>query len=226
MLLASVYKLRLLSSLNHSKHSPSQSRLHRSFLSPNQASPVTSTGTILRDPMAPSQEERLAMLRRQVFSAQAQSNEQSVAKKEIQSQSTSEAGSTIQGNADLSPSEHTTPKSEQILSISDEEDDYVAVFASKAASKPQPVKKTRKKAPRSGPVPSLNRPMHHASGLNAASRPSRLPTSDSFGRPAVGHFCGLNLTAKFPYKYIDDADGTVSRHFFANGKFYERTWDV
>jgi hypothetical protein len=176
--------------------------------------------------MAPSQEERLAMLRRKPLTGYAPSDEQPVAQKEIESQSVSDTETTIQGHTDLSTFEHTPSTTEQMLSISDEDDDYVAAFASKAASKPLPVKKTAK-VTNSRHASNLTRPTHPTSGMNSVSRSGDLPASDSFGHPATGHFCGLKLTTIFPYKYMGDTEGgKVSQRFFAHGKFYERTWDV
>jgi hypothetical protein len=39
-------------------------------------------------------------------------------------------------------------------------------------------------------------------------------------------FCQFGLAAKFPYKYMRDGNDRVSRHFFADNKFFNRTWDV
>lgn len=52
------------------------------------------------------------------------------------------------------------------------------------------------------------------------------PTLKAQGYPGTGKFCQFSLTAKFPYKYMNDSNDRVSKHFFANNKFYDRTWDV
>ena len=54
----------------------------------------------------------------------------------------------------------------------------------------------------------------------------QLPTTDKLGNSVSGHFCVFKLVQKFPYKYMVDSNGRVSRHFFANNKFFERTWDL
>lgn len=55
---------------------------------------------------------------------------------------------------------------------------------------------------------------------------SGLVDHDVDGNPLTGHFCPLTLVAKLPYKYMTDTDGRVSKHFFAENKFYLREWDV
>lgn len=54
----------------------------------------------------------------------------------------------------------------------------------------------------------------------------KLRTMDKLGNPVSGHFCPFNLVKTFPYKYMVDSNDRVSRHFFANNKFFERTWDL
>jgi hypothetical protein len=60
------------------------------------------------------------------------------------------------------------------------------------------------------------------------------PTNKS---PVKEHFCQtapvgmqfvpINAVAKFPYKYMSHNQGeTVSKQFFARGRFYERDWDL
>ena len=50
------------------------------------------------------------------------------------------------------------------------------------------------------------------------------PVSSSYER--IGHFCVWPLVAKFPYKYMQDPEGKVSRRFFASEKIFERNWKV
>ncbi|KAL2426160.1 hypothetical protein ABEF95_012143 [Exophiala dermatitidis] len=44
--------------------------------------------------------------------------------------------------------------------------------------------------------------------------------------PVKGVFCQFSLAAAFPYKYMNDKNDRVSRHFFAQNKFYQNTWDL
>lgn len=70
----------------------------------------------------------------------------------------------------------------------------------------------------------------HKSKASEAATPDSdhdvLPTSNMQGFAVTGHYCQLHLVAKFPYKYMNDSNDRVSRHFFANNKFYDRTWDM
>ena len=53
-----------------------------------------------------------------------------------------------------------------------------------------------------------------------------LPMADFCGNSLNGRFCPLLLVAKFPYKYLIDRNDRVSKHFFAQNKFYDRPWDM
>ncbi|ETN46171.1 uncharacterized protein HMPREF1541_00355 [Cyphellophora europaea CBS 101466] len=118
-----------------------------------------------------------------------------------------------------------TPKpadNSHVLTSSDEDDDYVKAFTSKPQMKP--TKPQNSKQQSQGHVRVQSGADEHQK-YEGVSRPSP-PTSDKHGKSVTGHFCSFNLAAKFPYKYLDDPNGQVSRHFFANGKFFERTWDL
>jgi hypothetical protein len=104
---------------------------------------------------------------------------------------------------------------------SSDEDEYVAAFSSKpTAKKPQTNFPPRRK---SGGEGYQERALRR-DNLNVPARD--LADHDVEGNPLIGHFCPLALVAKFPYKYIVDTDGRISRHFFAQNKFYQRTWDM
>jgi len=104
---------------------------------------------------------------------------------------------------------------------SSDEDEYVAAFSSKhTAKKPQTKSPLGGKSTRGGYQEHALR----RDNLNASARD--LADHDVEGNPLIGHFCPLALVAKFPYKYIVDTDDRISRHFFAQNKFYQRTWDM
>jgi hypothetical protein len=98
-----------------------------------------------------------------------------------------------------------------------DEDEYVATFSSNLTAKKPPTNSPpNTKARRRG---YQERALQD--NLNASPQ-----DHDVEGNPLIGHFCPLALVAKFPYKYIVDTDGRISRHFFAQNKFYQRTWDM
>ena len=112
------------------------------------------------------------------------------------------------------------------LTSSDEEDDYVAAFKSKVTMKPASSMLSgnggsaiSKQSPQSRTKRDENLDLDE--GLSKG-----IPRLDKRGRPAIGHFCLFNLVTKFPYKYMNDANSRVSRHFFADGKIYKREWDL
>ncbi|OAP59156.1 hypothetical protein AYL99_06454 [Fonsecaea erecta] len=133
-----------------------------------------------------------------------------------------------------------------VLTSSDDDDDYVASFKQKPSMKATPKRSQHKSIARLAPDPSGSPKAvepddtirYFAKGKPSKRESSRfetehsdsdnneLPTTDKRGNPALGHFCQFVLAAKFPYKYMNDVDDRVSRHFFASNKFYNRTWDL
>ncbi|KIW24183.1 uncharacterized protein PV07_09913 [Cladophialophora immunda] len=135
-----------------------------------------------------------------------------------------------------------------ILTSSDDDDDYVSAFKQKPSMKSAPKKSQPKPSARRAPngsesskdaVLDSNEPLRYfAKGKvskRISSRPvmeysgsdnDELPKKDKRGNPVAGHFCQFILAAKFPYKYMNDVNDRVSRHFFAGNKFYNRTWDI
>lgn len=138
----------------------------------------------------------------------------------------------------------------ELMTSSDDDDDYVAAFRQKPSMKVLKKSNTKPK-PRvlpepnalgylkdariesKGPIEYI--PKGKASSTSKTDRDEledsesddgRLPTSKPCGIPVTGHFCQFDLVAKFPYKYMNDSNDRVSRHFFANNKFYNRTWDM
>lgn len=137
---------------------------------------------------------------------------------------------------------------DDILTSEDEDDDYVSSFAQKPKMLTPKKKMNQKPKPRKMPEPNA-----HGYAKDAYVEPEgpiqyipkgkssypvedededsdstflQLRTSDKLGNPVTGHFCQFSLVRKFPYKYIVDSNDRVSRHFFANNKFFERTWDL
>jgi len=68
-------------------------------------------------------------------------------------------------------------------------------------------------------------PFGEVDGISISESESWI-TADEMGNPLTGRFCQFGLVAKFPYKYMIDSNDRVSRHFFANNKFYDRIWDM
>jgi hypothetical protein len=137
------------------------------------------------------------------------------------------------------------------LTSSDDDDDYISAFKKKPMMLPQRSKEHAKPGRPVIPEPDTFRypkdaytdplaPLDHIPKSKSAvihlpnnpsdtKNPSEngdLPTGDADGNLVTGHFCIFQLVAKFPYKYMVDADDRVSRHFFANNKFYNRIWDM
>jgi hypothetical protein len=141
-----------------------------------------------------------------------------------------------------------TPSAD-ILSSSDD-DDYVSAFRKKPSMK-TPTKQTN--GGKTGPTPDSNASVHphkansklkgpiefiakgktsskvrpdQDNGGTQDSKEDDQPMSNTQGAPVTGNFCQFSLAAKFPYKYMNDSNDRVSKHFFANNKFYDRTWDM
>lgn len=105
-----------------------------------------------------------------------------------------------------------------------ESDEYVAAFTKKPSMKPP---KAAHKKRRPGASSTRKTTSGNSEDLTTdLELREELKTIDENGNHATGHFCVLSLAARFPYKYMDDGNDRVSRHFFAGGKFYDRTWDV
>jgi len=133
------------------------------------------------------------------------------------------------------------------LTSSDEDDDYVSAFQKKPTMKVQKPRRLFRPKPNATGYPKdacaeSARPISYIpkGKTSQSAQPNEqlddegsseveneaLPSEDAYGNAATGHFCLFNLLAKFPYKYIEDANDRVSRHFFAGGKFYERKWSL
>jgi len=137
---------------------------------------------------------------------------------------------------------------DDILTSEDEEDDYVSAFSQKPKMLTSKKKANQKPKPRKMPEPNAHGyprdayvepqgPIRYIPNgkssdpvddedVDSDSTSLQLRTSDKLGNPVTGHFCQFNLVKKFPYKYMVDSNDRVSRHFFANNKFFERTWDM
>jgi hypothetical protein len=119
----------------------------------------------------------------------------------------------------------TTSKAD-VFTSSDEEDDYVAAFKSKVTMKTGASKKSSTSAPTTTKKTSQSEAKYAENlDLNGTFFQD-LPKADKRGRPATGHFCPFNLVTKFPYKYMNDVNSRLSRHFFADGKIYRREWHL
>jgi hypothetical protein len=206
--------------------------------------------------MATSAEDRLAKLFRSGNRpARPAPNEKTFAEKELEqleeNNATWKIPATAQYPRKVKVDSPQPAAGRDILTGSDDEDDYVSAFNPKPTMK-QAVskKKSHKQAPRQMPEPDAfgypkdakveptgriayiedwSAEINNNGGAEyerKASAPRELSKTGDRGNPATGHFCQLGLVAKFPYKYMTDENDRVSRHFFANNKFYERTWDL
>lgn len=147
-----------------------------------------------------------------------------------------------------SPPKNQAQRDLDILTSSDDDDDYVSSFKKKPSMK-QPTKTVEPKRrvmpephafgyPADGKIEPKAKIEYLAKGKHSQRTPSvqvgehsddddeHFPTKDAQGNSTGSHFCQLTLAAKFPYKYMNDANDRVSRHFFASNKFYNREWDL
>lgn len=122
-----------------------------------------------------------------------------------------------------------------IISNSEDEDEYVNAF--KSSAKPSMLQKPKKignskslkptiklnDTPEDNISPSMRCPEDDVDKIQS---PPELPVQDVDGNKATAHFCIFSLVAKFPYKYMQDPSDKVSKRFFASNKFYEREWDM
>lgn len=118
------------------------------------------------------------------------------------------------------PTPPPTARDFDLLTSSDE-DEYVAAFSSKPTTKKSRIKFLPGKKPRRGDDQS-----QALQPQNPKASGSDLADHDADGNPLTGRYCPLTLVAKFPYKYMVDTNDRVSRHFFAQNKFYQRKWDM
>jgi hypothetical protein len=123
---------------------------------------------------------------------------------------------------------------------SSDDDDYTSAFAEKPSMRTQARAKPRKMPEPTatgypeGAVETKGPIKYLARGKRSSDSPPKeqpddagdLPPADTNGNPVTGRFCHFGLAAKFPYKYMNDPNDRVSRHFFAANKFYSRPWDL
>lgn len=131
----------------------------------------------------------------------------------------------------INPPPRTGRDIDQLTSSDD--DEYVRAFkhipTMKAESKPQETSTLgghpddKKQKPKAKSKASTNAAVRNEAGQEIDDG---LPNVDRDGHALVGRFCPLTLVTKFCYKYMDDPNDRVSRHFFASGKIWNRTWDM
>lgn len=122
------------------------------------------------------------------------------------------------------------PASTELLTSSDDDDDYVSSFSRKPSMK---TPSQQSPNPKQNNVPQggieyihEDKQSSRQSSLSTSSKMNVSKSSDSPFSPVTGKFCQFILASKFPYKYMNDANDRVSRHFFANNKFFSRNWDL
>lgn len=120
---------------------------------------------------------------------------------------------------------------EQLTSSDD--DEYVRAFRKTPSIKSEIASKSRKNSSKdSSRSPAQHpgqRPTEKArsDGTDADQEvDDGVSQMDRDGNPLIGRFCPLMLVTKFCYKYMDDPNDRVSKHFFASGKIWNRTWDM
>ncbi len=119
---------------------------------------------------------------------------------------------------------------------SSDDDEYVRAFRKAPALKPETKTETGKKTSISSRPHFNEQPRSKArarSDIYATTKSDAndekddgVSETDRDGHPLVGRFCPLPLVTKFCYKYMDDPNDRVSRHFFASGRIWNRTWDM
>jgi hypothetical protein len=141
------------------------------------------------------------------------------------------------------PGPRPNPGAADVLTSSDD-DDYIASFSRKPTMQVTQMKKPKRTTPHKSIKPGHNKAIRDGAATALGSPKAKpktstvddldtdddsdrpLPTMDKLGNPVTGHFCQYNLVRRFPYKYLNDTNDRVSKRFFANDKFFERTWDL
>jgi hypothetical protein len=128
----------------------------------------------------------------------------------------------------------------ELLTSSDDDDDYVSSFSKKPSMKAPSEQSSQSKrcvipepnalgypkdVPHEGKQTSMQLSQDASIKLHNGKERD-IQSSNSAPSPLTGRFCQFILASKFPYKYMKDANDRVSRHFFANNKFYSRNWDL
>lgn len=144
------------------------------------------------------------------------------------------------------PGPRPNPAAADDILTSSDDDDYVSSFNRKPTMQTTQMKTPKRSLPRkstrsnasgrrtqaSGTPLELGLPNVKSTGMMAddndgnGNSTDSLPVKDKLGNPLTGHFCPFNLVRRFPYKYMVDSNDRVSRHFFANDKFFQREWDL
>lgn len=119
---------------------------------------------------------------------------------------------------------------------SSDDDEYVRAFKKVPSVKPENATKNRKKISTTTHAQHGDRPTakpyssaDHDAMVNDEvdlEKDDGFSKSDKDGHPFIGRFCLFALVTKFCYKYMDDPNDRVSKHFFASGKIWNRTWDM
>jgi hypothetical protein len=135
----------------------------------------------------------------------------------------------------ITQSQHQTGRSLEQLTSSDD-DEYIRAFKKTPTAKPEaPSKKTKKKSSNSARTfpGEQAKSKVRSEDIKSKARNERIeekddgiPTADEDGNPLIGRFCPFSLVTKFCYKYMNDPNDRVSKHFFASGKIWERTWTM
>jgi hypothetical protein len=117
---------------------------------------------------------------------------------------------------------------------SSDDDEYIRAFKKTPKMKADTLAKPRTKTPKSSGHKNNNMPRARvrlqtgdfARGDADHHGDDGISTADKHGHPLLGRFCSLTLVTKFCYKYMDDPNDRVSKHFFAAGKVWNRRWDM
>jgi hypothetical protein len=131
------------------------------------------------------------------------------------------------------PPPQTSRDIDQLTSSDD--DEYIRAFQKMPVIKIETGKKDGKKTSKSSDHGQKEKP--HAKVRPQTARASEgrkvnqdrgnsMPNAEGDGYPLIGRFCIFTLVTKFCYKYMDDPNDRVSKHFFASGKIWNRKWDM
>jgi hypothetical protein len=142
------------------------------------------------------------------------------------------------------PGPRPNPGAADDVLTSSDDDDYIVSFSRKPTMQVTQMKKSKRTATKKSLKPGYNEATGDGAATSLGSPEAKitklmvddfdtdddsdrpLPAMNKLGHLVTGHFCQFNLVKRFPYKYLDDTNDRVSKRFFANDKFFGRTWDL
>ena len=121
----------------------------------------------------------------------------------------------------------------ELVSSSDDDDEYVASFKAKSRPKLDLTKasntkqKNKRRKGKNSPSPTMEKSNDQRKVDSARSRSSSTSSIYSEHGVLTGSYCPIILASKFPYKYLRaETSDKVAKRFFDEGKFWRRSWQV